>query len=140
MPSIQQLRDRALALKIEKADNVADIADLNRQIDSKNVRSQDLEKIKTERAELAADNAEIEAELSQINARVLGAEHAERERIRQTDAIRTLVAALLMRNGAHHPFDSIVKTAHDIEAKIQASIPPVEIKDIPDTDHCSLGT
>lgn len=135
MASIQQLRDRALALKIEKADNVADIADINRQIEGTKLPSDEFKKLNAERSELAADNAEIEAELSQINARILGAEQAERERIRQADAIRTLVAALILKNGSHHPFDSIVKTAFDIEAKIQAAIPPVEIKDLPDTDH-----
>ena len=129
MRTLQQLRDRLIALKLEKSQNISDLAEINAKLSGSSKLSADkFKELSMERSDLVADNAEIDSEISELNTRIFGAEGAERERTQKVEAIRFLAGSLIA--AGHDPEESI-KEAFDLEHMIQSRIPAVIIPDLP---------
>lgn len=130
MLNLQQIRERILALKIDKSDNSAELAELNARMKSQLPRGE-FRQLNARRTELASDQADIDGELAQLNARILVAEHQETVRAHHVNAVRNIVCAMLPCVPHTTPASEIIAKAMEIEAALQATIPPVTVPDLP---------
>ncbi len=137
MTTIQKLRLRLTDLKIEKADIVAELQELNPEItrlsNSGNSKGR-LAEMSRKRAELAADQTSVDSEISQVNARLMAADVLERDRDRHVAGVRAFACAIISRGTPLPPSGEIIKLAIDLEAALQDAVPAVEIPDLPEDE------
>ncbi len=136
MTTVQKLRDRVIALKIEKADNAADLSEINGRLKGR-LAPAELRRARSLRDQLAADQADIDGELSQLNARILAAVDLERARDLKLHGIRTIAAAIAASR-PDVPMPIVVLQALTLEDELQRAVPPVEIPDLPDAEEESI--
>ena len=134
MTTIQKLRNRLTALKIEKADIVAELQELNPEItrlaNSGNSKAR-LAELSRKRGELASDQTSVDAEILQVNARLMGAEIQERHRDQHVAGVRAFACAIISRGNQLPPSSEVISLAIDLEAALQEAIPAVENPDLP---------
>ena len=124
--TIDQLREKSLDLKIEKAELLAKTGRVNEQL-ARFLQPQELQAARAEKAELAADIADVDVDLSKVNAAIERLSYSERCRDHRMNNIRLLTAALLKAGAS---FETCVNDACKIESLIQATepIPAIDLE------------
>ena len=118
------LQQKIAKLKVEYAENSAEITELNAEIKNsattKNVRD-----LCSRRAELAANHADIAAELVELKAAIIIAEQESRSRSERAAALRMITCALIIEGDYSSSKPSgLVAQAQLVEAAIQHASEP----------------
>jgi septal ring factor EnvC (AmiA/AmiB activator) len=137
MTNLQELRERLIALKIERTDTSAELTELNSRLKTR-LPQPEFRKLERRRSELASDGATIDGEISKLNARILAAGDLERAREHRLNNLRT-IAASITANRPDVPAPMVVLLAMTLEEELQRAVPPVEVADLAEPDEESIA-
>lgn len=127
--NLQEIRERIVALKIERTDTSAELTEINSRLKHKRP-GEEFVKLEADRTELAADAAAIDGELAQLNSRLAAANDLERDRHLRLAGVRAFACAIASAHPGLRP-DAVITHAIALEEELQKTIPEVTLPALP---------